>query len=495
MQTLRAQQTAAAGTAILVSGIGVTAALNHGFGVALTWLLPEAEFGLVGVLLTVLLLATSLLAAGFPSALTRDMARADGTHDRNRADTDSAVRAALAGSVGLGAVLAAGFAAVQLTTGAVLPGVGPGMTLLVAGTIVLLALGQVLAGGLQGARRFGAIGLSRIAEIVIKVVVGLFLVALVGFGFLGVVWALFVSAAAVVGLTLWALRDRLPGPGPVSGVRAFASAGPMAVGTATFGMIGTLDVLLLPAIGGTHGASLAAIGVYQAAAVLARAPYLLGKGISEAVFPFIARARSTADAHRWFVVGFRWLPLAIIPVQLVLLVNPGAVLGLLFPAAYADGAGLVRIITIGATGAIAIEMLLKALYARGRAVAAAVRMPGAVVIQLVAMLVLVPRFGAFGAALAYAAANWIGAGLLAVEYLRQHGPVRVPVRSAVCWLGAVGGLVSVLLVAAPAPRPLDLLAIALGLACYAAIAVRLRLVSEAEINRIRTKLTRTRVLT
>src|SRR5688500_9326209 len=113
MRALRVQQSAATGTAILLTGIGVTAALNHGFGVALTWLLPTAEFGLVSVLLTVLLLATSVLAAGFPWALTRAMARADCT-DHHDPATDSAVRAALVGNVGFGTVLAAAFAAVQL---------------------------------------------------------------------------------------------------------------------------------------------------------------------------------------------------------------------------------------------------------------------------------------------------------------------------------------------------------------------------------------------
>jgi O-antigen/teichoic acid export membrane protein len=392
-------------------------------------------------------------------------------------------------------VLAAAFAAVQLSTSAILPGVGPGLTLLLAATIVLLALGQVLAGGLQGARRFSAVGLSRVAEIVVKVAVGLFLVAFVGLGFLGVVWALFVSAAVVVVLAAWALRDRLPGPGTLSGVRAFTSAGPMAVGTATFGMLGTLDVLLLPAIGGAHGVTLAVVAVYQAAAVLARAPFLLGKGISDAVFPFIAKARTTAEAHRWFLAGFRWLPLAIIPAQLTLLISPGALLGLMFPADYADGADLVRIITIGTTGAIAIDMLLKALYARGRATTVAVRMPGVVVVQLIGMLVLVPELGAIGAAISYAAANWIGAGLLAMAYLRPHLSASVPMRTAVGWLGAIGGLVSILLAATLVPRPLDLLVMVLGLACYAAIAVRLRLVPEAEIERIRARLTRRRTET
>jgi hypothetical protein len=69
-------------------------------------------------------------------------------------------------------------------------------------------------------------------------------------------------------------------------------------------------------------------------------------------------------------------------------------------------------------------------------------------------------------------------------------PARLPLRTAVHWFVAVGALVTILLAAPLVPRPLDLLVMVLGLACYAAIAVRLRLVSEAEVERIRQRLTR-----
>ena len=491
MRTMRGPQTAATGTAILVSGVGVTAALNYGFGVALTWLLPSAEYGRVGVLLTVLLLSTSVLAAGFPWSLARAMARAEGEIDAVT-DTAPVIRAALVGNVALGTALAAVLVTVQLTTGALLPGMGTGATLVLGVIIVLLALGQVLAGGLQGARRFGAVGFSRVGEIVVKVGVGLVLVAFVGLGYLGVLWGLFVSAAVVVAATGWWLRDRLPGRGPLGGGRMFGSALPMAIGTTAFGMVGTLDIVLLPAIGGAHGVTLAVIAVYQAAAVLARAPYLLGKAISDSIFPFIAKAETPQEAHRWFVNGFRWLPLIIIPAQMVLLVSPESVLGLLFPAAYADGADLVRVITIGSAGAIAIDMLRGALFARGQARAVAVRLPAVVALEVVAMLVLVPTFGVMGAAIAYTVANLVGALLLASAYLRQHDVRWLPLRTTVGWLGAVGGLVLVVWAAPLAGHLTDLAVMALGLVGYLVVAARLELLPAAEVARVRERLARVR---
>src|SRR4051812_8320021 len=174
MRDLRGHQSAAAGTAVLMGAIALAAPLNYGFGLALAWLLPASEFGVVSVLLTVLLLATSVLAAGFPWALARTVARAESGPDGDLgpASIGPAFRAALVGNVGFGMALAGGFAGVQLTTGAILPGVGAELTLLIAATIVLLALGQVLVGALQGARRFTAVSLARVLEVVAKVVLG-----------------------------------------------------------------------------------------------------------------------------------------------------------------------------------------------------------------------------------------------------------------------------------------------------------------------------------
>ena len=210
MRTLRGHQEAAAGTAVLMLAVVLTAPLHYGFGLALTWLLPAADFGVVSVLLTVLLLATTVLAAGFPWALARTVARAEDGDPEAAAEVDAAFRSALVGNVGLGTALALGFAGVQLTTGAILPGVGAGVTLLAAGTIVLVALGQVLLGGLQGARRFAAVSGARVVEVLVKVVVGVGAVALIGTGAVGVGWGLLLGAAVAALWAWWTMRDRLP---------------------------------------------------------------------------------------------------------------------------------------------------------------------------------------------------------------------------------------------------------------------------------------------
>ncbi|MCW0211862.1 MAG: oligosaccharide flippase family protein [Pseudonocardia sp.] len=494
--SMRTERGAAGGSVVLLAGIVITAALNYGMGVALAWMLPPGEFGSVGMLINLLLLATSVLAAGFPWALARAVAKAAGavpeagdTDPENaaalKARADSTFRAALVGNVGLGLLLAGVFAVVQLGTGAILPGVGVVSTLLAAGAIVLLALGSVLLGALQGSRRFDAIGSSRVLEIGVKVVLALGLVGLVGIGVLGVAVALFVSAAVAAGWAWWSLRDRWPGRGPIAGVRAFAAAVPMAVGTTCFGLMGTLDVLLLGSIGHGAGVTVAVVGVYQAAAILARAPFFVGSALSDAVFPFIAGAPTTADAHRALMVALRWVPLVLVPLQLVLLVTPGSVLDAVLPGGYDSAAGLARVITVGTAGLIVADMLLKALFARGFANAVAARVPIAVGLQLVALFVLVPLFGATGAGWSFAVGTWAATLLLGVFYLARVRPSRVRGATLVRWLVAVGILAAILGGAAVAPRPLDLLLVLVGLAVYAVLAVRTSLIPQRDVAVVR----------
>ncbi|GAA1856408.1 hypothetical protein GCM10009836_40770 [Pseudonocardia ailaonensis] len=478
---------AAGGSAVLLVGIVVTAALNYGLGVALAWLLTPSAFGGVGMLLNLLLLATSVLAAGFPWSLARAVARRDhGPAEKEAAD--ETFRAALAGNVGLGFVLAVVFGAIQLTTGAVLPGIGTVPTVLAAGTIVLLALGAVLLGALQGNRRFDAVGATRVLEIVVKVVVALGLVTLFGLGVSGVAIALFVSAAVSAAWAWWSLRGRRPGRGRIAGLRAFATAVPMAVATTGFGLMGTLDVLLLGTVGAGHGVTVATVGVYQAAAILARAPFFVGSALSDAVFPFIAGAPTLREAHAKLMTVLRWVPLALIPMQLVLLVTPASVLDLVLPAGYEDAAHLARVITIGTTGLIFADMLLKALFARGFAASVALRVPVSVAVQLAALLLLVPRLGAIGAAWAFAAGTWATVALLGVEYLRRFRPSVVRIGTVVRWLVPVAVLVGVLLLAERVPAPFDLLVAIGGLLVYGIGILRLGLLTDGEMAVLRSRL-------
>jgi O-antigen/teichoic acid export membrane protein len=259
----------------------------------------------------------------------------------------------------------------------------------------------------------------------------------------------------------------------------------MAAATAGFGLIGTLDVLLLGVLGDGHGVTVAAIGSYQAAAILAKAPFLVGSTVSDVVFPFLARARGAAEAHGWFVTGLRWVPLALVPMLLVLVVTPDSLTGRLFPAEYADAAGPARLIALGTLGLIVGDMLLKALVARGLAGPAARRIPAAAAAEVATMALLVPAHGALGAAAGFVVGAWVGVGVLGAVYLRHHPVGLVPWRPVLAWVTATAVLTGALLLAAGFSSGLDLLLIAGGLLGYASLVVGLGAVPAADVARVR----------
>lgn len=474
----------AGGSAVLLGAVAATSVLNYGLGLTLAWILPTDQFGVVGTLISLLLLATSVLAAGFPWALARAVAAG---HE----DTAATFRAALVGNVGLGLVLAIAFVSVQLPTGALLPGVGPVPTLFAGVTIVLLALGSVQIGALQGARRMDAVGATRVLECLAKVVLVIGAVTVLALGIGGVALALLVSAAVAAGWSLWSLRDRWPGRGPIAAARTFVDAVPLSIATTGFGMLGTLDVLLLGALGNGTGGAAAAVGIYQAAAIIGRAPFFLGSAISEAVFPHISRARTLADAHRVTMTALRFIPLILVPAQLALVVAPHWVLSIVLPAAYADATEPVRVITLGTIGLLVADVLLKALLARGFGGIVAWRVPVAVGIQLAGLALLVPHFGPLGAAWSFAAGTWAMAALLAGAYFARFRPSRPRIAPAVRWVVALVAPAGAFLAADHAGTVLGTALVVLGLAAYVGLAVRLGLVPADVLAFVRRRTRRT----
>ena len=492
MPDLRTERTAAAGGVVLILRFVTTSLLNYGFGVALVWLLPRGEFGAVSVLQNVLLLAAMVLGAGMPWVLARKIAQSDAEAVDTAGDHPwhATFRTAIVVNVSVAAVLVAALLLIQATPLHVLPGASFAVVAAVALTVMLLSVTSVLGGALHGSRRFDGLGAMQTAEIATKVVVALTLVALFGFGVGGVALGFLAGAVVATAFSWWGLRDRIPRWGPLAGRATARLALPTGAGTGSVAFLVTLDVLVLGALGRAYGIGTAAIAVYQVAAILARIPYYLANALGDAVFPYIARGRTRQEGHAWLVAALRWVVVALVPVQLVLLIVPAVPLRVLFPGGYTDAVDLLRIMTVGTFALFTADLLLKALYARGLAVRVAHRAPIAVVVQLAGLLVLVPRWGTTGAAVAYTVGCATAAVLLGTAYLGYQRPGRLRVRTAAAYALATGVLVAALLVARALPARADLVVIVAGCLVYAVLTVVLRLVRPAEVARARAALGR-----
>ena len=479
MPGLSSERSAAAGGIILVLRFAAGSVLNYAFGVALAWLLVPKAFGSVSALQNVLLLAAGTLTAGLPWALALRIA----SGDDDPATAQAHFRTAITGNVALSALFALGFLLAEGAGVRLVPQASPALIVTVACEIVILGYTSVLGGALQGSRRFGGLGAMQSFEILAKCVVALMLTVTFHWGAEGVALGFVAGSLVASVVARRALTGLLPNWGSLARLRSMSGAASIWIGTFCFTILLTADLLGLAVLG--HGEAAALVATYQVCAILARAPYFVADAVMDAVFPFMAAERSSpAASHAWFNKALRAVPLVIVPGQLALLIAPGPILTLCFPHAYGSSESVLRLLDVGTIGLLLTNNSVKGLYAIHRPRAAALRMPWVVLLESVCLVVLVPRFGATGAAAAYCVASLSGACLLYGSYLRLQGAWPTTWATAGRYLASLGPCALIMLVSHWTDEISSLLLLAAAMSVYAILSFRTGLVTEDDLNAI-----------
>ena len=189
-------------------------------------------------------------------------------------------------------------------------------------------------------------------------------------------------------------------------------------------------------------------GQYAALRTLALLPYQALLVVTFVIFPLVSRATFTADreATRAYVrQTLRYALLLATAMGVALAARPTALIGILFPPAYADGASALPILVVGECCLALLSVSCAILNAAGRAAASLILMALTVTIGIGTAFMLVP-----GAALgpdmlraaAIAAATGMVTGFLgALVYVRAtlgaSAPLASVVRIASCAAAAV----------------------------------------------------------
>jgi hypothetical protein len=465
---------------ILVARFAAGAVLNYAFGLGLAWLLLPSGFGVVSAVQNVLLLAAGLLNAGLPWALAIRVAKAHGDPQAAKPE----FRTALIANLGLGLLLAAAFMATQLSGPRLVPANSRVLDLLVAAEMAMLAVNSILAGVAQGSRRFAGLGAMQAGEILLKCVAAVVLVAGLHTGPAGVALSFLIGTAGSVLIGLRTCKGLLPGRGPLASFSFLADSGAIWFASASMTFLITADLLGLEVAGRAAGVTAAVLAGYQACGLLARASFYVGDALADAVFPFIARSESLADKHRWFVAAARWVPLLIIPVQVALAAAPGPVLRSFLPHHYSSPAAqlLLQVLAVGTLGTLMTDMLIKSLFATGHGRQVGRRMPITVAIEVTAMIVLVPRYGALGAACSFLLASLTGVILLVPLYTDAL-QVRLPSRAQLAaYVLGFAPTAATFVVAGHAPTLAAWALIAAGTILFILPARRMRLITDADIR-------------
>ncbi len=473
-----AERSATAGGVILVARFAAGAVLNYAFGIGLAWLLVPASFGVVSAVQNVLLLSGGLLNAGLPWALAIRIAQTHGDHQAAKPE----FRSALVANLGFGLVLGAAFMATQLSGPRLVPTGSTVLDLIVAVEMPMLAVNGTLAGVAQGSRRFAGLGAMQGGEILLKCVVATVLVAGLHAGPAGVALSFFLGTTGSVLIGLRTCKGLLPGRGPMASFSFLAASGSIWFASASMTFLITGDLLGLEVAGRAAGVTAAVLAGYQACSLLARASFYVTDALADAVFPFIARGGSLREKHRWFVAAARWVPLLIIPVQAALFAAPGPVLRVFLPHHYSAAHALLQVLAAGTLGALLTDMLIKSLLATGSGRQAGRRMPLTVLTEVAGLIILVPRYGALGAAYSYLLASYAGVILLVPLYLKAL-QVRLPsLRQFAAYAIGFAPTAATFAVAGRAPTLLAWVLIATGTFLFIGPARRMRLITDADIS-------------
>lgn len=376
----------------LVSAFVVLSLTNYLFSLVMSRKLSVEDYGSFGVISSVLLLEGLVASAGFPWVLNAVVSRNDADeHVMLRART---LGAALAGNIGIGLVSGG---CVALVVARLIPH-HPLVPLLVALTALTTCINAVWYGLFNGERRFPLLAGIRSGEACLKVVLGTWLVV-AGWGLAGAVAGSTIPSALMVFFGASRVRS-IARPRRQSWSQASSLRTVLWTMVAQLGLALLMNIDILGVRALAHGAgATAGAGYYQAAAVLARAPVLVGISILNAGFPFLARrVRATGDAHRLIGTLVRALGLGPLPVALILSAAPAGAIGYFFPASYAPAAVLLRVISLTAFPLVALSLVVTTLQAIDGMRRGAIAVVPAVTLEAVLLVVLVPRFGAIGAA-------------------------------------------------------------------------------------------------
>ncbi|MGO4342685.1 flippase [Pedococcus sp. 2YAF34] len=365
--------------------------------------LGEREVGRYASCFALLSLLGLLSLAGFRSAMTRFVAMhvADDDARRLRGTVRLGLGLTVAASVVIGAALA-------LSAPWLAPALGDeGLTTgirLVGLTLPAATISDAALAATQGWRTqvpFTVIG--RIVDPVARLVLTALALA-AGLGVDGALWALAISSWASAILALRSLRKRLrpvprvPARYEVREIFGFSMVSWVSALAAT-GLI-WVDTLLLGALRGQHD-----VGAYNVATRLVMLAVFVMAPINASFTPHLAHLVHTdqrEEAARAYGSAARWILVLSMPSFILLVAFSEQLLGY-FGRGYRSAAAVTAILALGQLVSAAAGPCGTVLNMSGRVMLNMLDNVGVLVLNIVLNLVLIPRYGVVGAAIAWSA--------------------------------------------------------------------------------------------
>ncbi|ABE53088.1 flippase [Methanococcoides burtonii] len=396
---------------VMFAAFFIGAFLNYAFNVVMGWMLTPAQFGMLGVSASFLLILSLFVTSAFPLTTTKFIS---GKHDRST--KHRVFKSALIANIGIAVLLSVLFY-ISYTTNII--DLGASYNLLVIGILlatILTAMAVIYFSILQGTFRFKSFAFIGIITIFAKLISGVILVKM-GFGALGAVLSFPISVFIGLSLAILLTRDftfwKTKG---WADTNVYFFALPMFFGTLGTTLLMNIDIIGVKFLTDV-ALSDALSGYYRAALILAQLPIFMVGALMSVLFPYISKH---TENDRYASKSIKYGALFILPLALVIAAVPDAFILLMFPPEYIASAPALAIVAIG-MGFLVMTMVFTNIFqARNVPRIPAIVLPLAVIIEIILLILLVPSYGIVGAAASTTIACSIGCTVMAGLYVHTY---------------------------------------------------------------------------
>lgn len=335
---------------LLTASAGVVGAASYLGMLLMAHLLPSRDFVVYGAAQTLLTTVGVAASALVPLPLSRVVrAHPAGTDERRDAVGFAVLVALVSGAVT--AVVLASFGSV-LGVPTIAAALG------VAG-FAIFAVAPVW-GWLQGESKFGGYAAISVAEVAMRLVAALALIA-TGMGASGAVAAFAIGALVVLGVGVTSMRsDFTWRPGVLRDGIRWRETGAVALVQVVLSSLVGLDVVLVAMVGDGGAASAG----YQAVAALAKGPVYVAAGAALVSFPLLRNASSERMPEVADAVLRTFTRLAV-PIAFVVATVPPRIVSIVLPAEYAAAIALLPWLAVSGLGFGLVSVVVMTLLGAG----------------------------------------------------------------------------------------------------------------------------------
>lgn len=411
------------GSGVLLVALVVELGVSFVAKVIMAQSLSQVNYGVVSLGIVVMSILSTVTMLGLRTGIARYLPRFDDLTDR-RGVLISSYAMAMPVSVGVGIAvfLGAPFLAVVVFS-------DPALTVplrIFACIIPLSAFVNMVIGTGQGlkdplpqvALRHLLLPIARFA--------GIGAVLLAGFGAVAIAGAYFAAYLLTAVLALWYLLTQTPLLDRSSGWtpryrELLAFSAPLIITRVMVHVFSDLDMLML---GSLVADGTAAVGTYNVVYPLAELLTLALTAFRFIFVPVLSELHAdqeVADARRLYQVSTKWAGMATLPLFLLLLLFPERIISLTFGAKYAEGATALAILSVGFFVHSVVGLNGSALTAFGRTRTIMWDNVATATVNVVLNLLLIPRYGIVGAAVATTVSYLLLNLLYSVQLHREIG--------------------------------------------------------------------------